>query len=266
MLNHTSRLLMVLLVATSLGACRGAVEVTRTSDASEQGEAPELDWKPVVQAFLNGLRADWNLVSATDAAHTGAFILDVREPEEYETGFIEGAVNIPLRTLASSLASLPGRETETVVVDSTGHRSAIGMAALQMLGYQAARSLEGGIDAWRAAGLPVVTSPAPAPQPGATPDVDEHLRAALDYYLGYELPGDWGAMSPTALSEDQNRKSSAELEAQPETFDQGRSLLVDVDDPEAFGRTALERSINLPLRGLAQGLDDMPLEETVQWA
>ncbi|RPH35611.1 DUF3410 domain-containing protein, partial [bacterium] len=81
--------------------------------------------------FLKNLPADWYLVSAHDVASAKPFVVDVRQPDEYAKGFIDGAVNIPLRELAVSLQALPPTNTNTVVVSDTGHRSALGMAVLQ---------------------------------------------------------------------------------------------------------------------------------------
>ena len=96
----------------------------------------------------------------------------------------------------------------------------------------------------------------------------------LAYYLTHTLQNDWGAMTVADLIEDQHRKSSAELEAQPETFDQGKSLLVAVDARDDFAkakgapaaRVKLAKAINIPLRELPELLDTMPLQDTVNWA
>ena len=88
----------------------------------------------------------------------------------------------------------------------------------------------------------------------------------LDYYLTHTLPFDWGTMSPAALTDDQHRKSSTELEEHPDSFDQGRSAIIDVDEPEEFAKAGLSRAINAPLRRLPDSLDKMPLVETLQWA
>jgi hypothetical protein len=90
----------------------------------------------------------------------------------------------------------------------------------------------------------------------------------LEYYLVHTLPFDWGVIDLAGLTDDQKRKSSAEIEIQPETFDQGPSLLVDVDEPEEFAKANLDptQSINAPLRRLPDSLDNMPLQETINWA
>jgi hypothetical protein len=47
--------------------------------------------------------------------------------------------------LAINLQALPVKDKEIVLICDSGHRSAIGMAVLQMLGYKKAKSLAGGV-------------------------------------------------------------------------------------------------------------------------
>ncbi len=263
--NSTLRLFLpCLLIAFIASACSRVDAPTATPAATPTQQ--DLDLKPILRQFLSSLPQDWNLVTSQNVATTKAFIVDVRQPEEYSQGFIEGAVNIPLRELAQNLQALPAMDKEITLVCNSGHRSAIGMAVLQMLGYSKAKSLDGGLRAWQSAKLPVVTAPVPKRPTNAAPKVNSQLQAMLDYYLVHTLPVDWGAMDQAALTEDQLRKSSSEIEAQPETFDQGRSLLVDVDGPDDFAQAHLDKAINAPLRALPDSLDNIPLQETINWA
>ncbi len=260
------QLLLCLLLLLLIAACGGASPAPLVATATPYAQGT-VDMRTVLRDFLANLPADWHLTTSQDIAKSKPFVVDVREPEEYRQGFIEGAVNIPLRDLAQNLQALPAMDKEIVIVCDNGHRSAIGMAVLQMLGYPLAKSLADGMNAWQAAKLPVVTAPVPLRPAGPAPKVNPKLQAMLDYYLVHTLPNDWGIVDPAGLTEDQVRKSSSELEAQPETFDQGPSLLVDVDEPDEFASAGLNptKSINAPLRGLPDTLDNMPLQETVTW-
>ena len=89
-------------------------------------------------------------------------LLDVREPHEWDEVRAPGAVHVPLH-------SLPGRLEEVrawagggrvSVVCHLGGRSAQATAFLLAQGIPA-RNVEGGMDAWEAAGLPVETGAAP---------------------------------------------------------------------------------------------------------
>jgi len=73
-------------------------------------------------------------------------LVDVRQPDEYETCRIEGAVLIPLPELPNRLSELPKDKT-LIVHCHHGGRSARAVGFLNQQGYQA-KNLEGGIDAW----------------------------------------------------------------------------------------------------------------------
>ena len=82
-------------------------------------------------------------------------VLDVREPQEIAAeGLIEGSLHIPMNEIPARLSEVP-RDREIVAVCKRGQRSFNVAAWLKQQGYEAL-SLSGGLDAWRAAGLPVV--------------------------------------------------------------------------------------------------------------
>jgi rhodanese-related sulfurtransferase len=77
---------------------------------------------------------------------TPHLLLDVRQPEEYATARIEGAVLIPLDELPGRLAELP-KGVPVVVMCHHGMRSAHAVHHLREAGVDAL-NLAGGIDAW----------------------------------------------------------------------------------------------------------------------
>jgi hydroxyacylglutathione hydrolase len=80
-------------------------------------------------------------------------ILDVRNVPELAEGRIEGSVNIPMNELPARLAEVPeGRDVVTVC--KKGMRSFNAAGWLRQMGRSAV-SLQGGIDQWKALGLPV---------------------------------------------------------------------------------------------------------------
>ena len=84
-------------------------------------------------------------------------VLDVRGVAEFETGHIQGARNIPLTELGNRLKELEKQKIHPiVVVCASGTRSAAAVALLAKSGFDGAVSLDGGISAWQAQGLPVV--------------------------------------------------------------------------------------------------------------
>ncbi len=86
-----------------------------------------------------------------------AFLLDVRDPEEWEAGHAPGAVHVPMMEIPGRAAELPA-DQDIVVVCRVGARSAQVVAYLQQQGWGRVSNLEGGMFAWHAAGRDVVTS------------------------------------------------------------------------------------------------------------
>jgi rhodanese-related sulfurtransferase len=84
-----------------------------------------------------------------------AIVLDVRQPAEWKTGHIKGAIHIPLSQLSSRLNQLPRGKT-IVTVCRSGHRSALAARTLSRAGHDVL-NLKGGINAWARAGLPLST-------------------------------------------------------------------------------------------------------------
>lgn len=82
-------------------------------------------------------------------------IVDVREDDEWAAGRIDGALHIPLAQLPARLSELDGFPT-LVTVCRAGGRSAQANALLTAAGRNA-EDLEGGMQAWAAANLPITT-------------------------------------------------------------------------------------------------------------
>ena len=101
------------------------------------------------------------------SAHAkGCILIDVREPAEFDTGHIAGAVNIPRGVLEFQVDAHPAvanvsdpalshKDQPIVVVSRTGGRSALAALNLQRMGFSDVRSIAGGITDWAAAGLPL---------------------------------------------------------------------------------------------------------------
>jgi rhodanese-related sulfurtransferase len=124
-----------------------------------------------VNAFLGGdlgagpgagdagaLPAEVDVVRAAALRDAGAFVLDVREPWEWEQGHIPGATLIPLATLAKRIAEVPAAR-DVVVVCRSGNRSREGRDILRAAGHGRVTSMAGGVVDWIGAGLPVETGP-----------------------------------------------------------------------------------------------------------
>jgi glyoxylase-like metal-dependent hydrolase (beta-lactamase superfamily II)/rhodanese-related sulfurtransferase len=84
-----------------------------------------------------------------------AEVIDVREKDERDGGYIPGSRNIPYRLLALGEADLP-RDRPIATVCETGPRAAIAASILAARGFDAHPVWNGGIDAWVESGKPTV--------------------------------------------------------------------------------------------------------------
>ncbi len=81
------------------------------------------------------------------ADRSNIFLVDVRTPEEFSLGTIEGAINIPLDMLRSRLSELP-RDRRIVVFCGVGLRGYIATRILRQRGFANAVNLSGGYKIW----------------------------------------------------------------------------------------------------------------------
>lgn len=86
------------------------------------------------------------------AAREATPLIDVRERDEYASGHVPGAVNIPMSEIGSRLDELPAEAFD--VICQAGGRSARVVQALEERGYDAT-NVEGGTGEWIAAGRAV---------------------------------------------------------------------------------------------------------------
>ena len=100
--------------------------------------------------------AEITVSQAAEKRNQGAFILDVRQPEEWVDGHIPGSTLIPLAELESRVAEVPA-DKEVVVVCRSGNRSATGRDILKKAGLVEVTSMAGGVTQWKAQGLPIET-------------------------------------------------------------------------------------------------------------
>ena len=85
----------------------------------------------------------------------GAYLLDVRECEEWDAGHAPGAVHIPLGELGARYTELEqGRPV--YVICRSGHRSAYAAHGLAGAGWDAS-NVSDGMMGWQAAGLPMTS-------------------------------------------------------------------------------------------------------------
>lgn len=217
--------------------------------AQVQSTAPDME--TVLTKYVSTIPDGFGLVAADklneQLAAAKPFLLDVREASETQSdGYIEGAVNIPLRTLAKNLDKLPAKDQPIVVYCGIGHRGALAMAALSQLGYTNVKSLKGGFTAWKAGNFPVAKGTISTGTAGNAADVSAETLASLDKYLS-NIPDGFGLIAGDNLKE--------QLAA-------AKPFLLDVRETSEVQKDgAIEGGINVPIRTLMANLDKLPQDK-----
>jgi rhodanese-related sulfurtransferase len=92
---------------------------------------------------------DVRTVEAMRRSGEAFLLLDCREPDEYATARIEGAILLPMSELAERMGELSERQQDRIVVHCHhGGRSLRVARWLRTQGFDRAQSMAGGIDQW----------------------------------------------------------------------------------------------------------------------
>ena len=142
-----------------LASCGGDDAATDTSVATSSDTA-EASGDTDGASVISGI----STISADEAAAITAdppedlVVLDVRTPEEYAEGRLEGAVLVDFYDddFADQLAALDP-DAPYLVYCRSGNRSGQALAVMEQLGFSSVVNVDGGIVAWAGAGLPVTT-------------------------------------------------------------------------------------------------------------
>ena len=162
-------------------------------------------FQPVPEITVSELR---ELMAGRSAASW--FLLDVRQPEEYEAGHLPGAHLVELGRLHEEVETISPKTT-VVVYCRSGRRSASATAMLRHAGIDGARNLVGGILAWdgvRVGGWPMTPM---EPILEDVPVAPEHLQRAASLELGTRTF--YEAVSHDPRADDAVRRVFAELGA-----------------------------------------------------
>lgn len=214
-----------------------------------------IDTVSLLTGFLASITPDTGYGSVTAAdlnlelEGAAPFLVDVRQPSEIESnGYISGAVNIPIRGLLDNLERLPGPVIPIVIYDDTGHRGAMGMMALRLLGYSNVRNLSGGIGSWKNAGLPLVTGSQPSDPAILSARIvsDEALFSKLNAFLNL-LPTGFLAVKPDALA--------AELAGS------GPPVLIDIRKQFEWDQGYIAGATFLDFQTMMPRLDQLPADK-----
>jgi rhodanese-related sulfurtransferase len=84
-----------------------------------------------------------------------AYLLDVREDDEWAAGHAPGAVHLPMMQIPARMSEIP-QDREVYVVCRVGGRSGQVVSYLRQQGWDNVTNLDGGMMSWAALGHPVV--------------------------------------------------------------------------------------------------------------
>ena len=104
-------------------------------------------------------------LSAALAREPDLMLLDVRQPQEWTAGHVEGARHITAAALPERIAEIPS-DRPVAVVCSSGYRSSVSASLLLRHGHRRVFNVLGGMSAWKHAGFPTVNG-GPARERGA---------------------------------------------------------------------------------------------------
>jgi rhodanese-related sulfurtransferase len=94
-------------------------------------------------------------LAARIADASAPVILDVRSEQEFASGHVPGAINVPHDELTARLASLQlASDDEVVVYCESGRRAGAAEDELRRAGFTSVRHLDGDMSAWRRSDLP----------------------------------------------------------------------------------------------------------------
>ncbi|MBU3620107.1 rhodanese-like domain-containing protein [Polynucleobacter sp. CS-Odin-A6] len=86
-----------------------------------------------------------------------AAVLDLRPEEAFKAGHLPGAKHVPSNEIAAKIEKLKlDRKNPLILVCETGVSSRKAIAEVQKLGFAEVGALDGGVQAWQAAALPLV--------------------------------------------------------------------------------------------------------------
>ena len=113
---------------------------------------------PLVQKVMSGVSEIGTLDATRLINRNNALLLDLRETKEFEGGKLPNAVHVPLSQLKERGSEL-ARFTKRPVIAycARGNTSRAAGATLKQLGFAEIYQLQGGLQGWKSAGLPLET-------------------------------------------------------------------------------------------------------------
>ena len=130
------------------------------------------NWPLILLAAVSGGLLFWQAYQKTAGGGVGTaeavrlinrekgVLIDVCEPSEFAAGHAVGARNIPFGSMDGSKSLPSNKALPLILLCASGARSGQAAGLLRKAGYEKATAVNGGLTAWREAGLPVDKSAA----------------------------------------------------------------------------------------------------------
>lgn len=201
-----------------------------------------------------------DLLKIVNDKDPGYQIIDIRLPEHYALGHIDGAINIPFKTTADdeSLAKLDDTK-KIVVVCYTGHTASMTNMVWNMLGYDAV-TLKFGMSGWVAdkaivgqdipgkagMGYPTVSTPTEAGGPFEAPELEGEYADVAEAIKGQAKAYFASGAAPTIAPEDVYTIVQAKDPAYQ---------IISVRKPEDYAKGHIDGAINIWWMDIADNLD-----------
>ena len=241
-----------------------AVMVDEATEVAELITAEFADWGPVI-----GAEALFENMSDGDTSND-PFIVSVRAADAYALGHIEGAINIPWKTIVDpgNLAMLP-TDQPIVVYCYTGHTGQVAATLLSVLGYDV-QNLKFGMMGWTAdddvlatgryaaaSGYPTVTE--------ASVSTETHDLPVLA--TGETEASEMALKAAQAMLADWSPVTSAEtlFDNMADGDDSNDYFVVSVRAPDAYDLGHVEGAIDIPWKGIADpaNLASLPTDQPI---
>lgn len=143
--------LAAVVASSLLAACSPSSESSESASTATPSLSPTSPSLSAVFRHVDPVQAR-SLLTQSNAV----VILDVRTPREFSRGHLDGAINIDFNSsnFGTQLAALD-RDATYLVHCAVGGRSTAALSEFRRLGFRSVIHLDGGIEAWRKANLPV---------------------------------------------------------------------------------------------------------------
>lgn len=213
----------IVFVIAMMSSCKSADDIRERAIAN----APKVKiYEPVVSPTLGTINKSSTAEFKQALDNKIGVLVDVRTPEEFAEGHIEGAVNVNFkkRTFKSFISSFD-KTTPVLIYCRSGNRSGKAEIVMRSLGFTDVYDLAKGYKGWLADGMEVIKE-------------DNEENIALQVALAENAPA-VEPMSSLGKTEDIDVVTFKKM------LDNDEITLVDVRTPKEFAEGFIERAVNI---------------------